>query len=178
MPANRTAIVAVLGSGREEHAERAAPLGRWLARHGVHLLTGGGPGVMTSVSRAFFETPGRDGLVLGIIPATDDPAVPPTGYPNVWVEVPIYTQLPARGVRGADLLSRNHINVLTADAIVALPGSAGTASEVHLARRYGRPVVAHLGNREQIPELPPDVPVHDAIEPVQAFVIDALGRSR
>lgn len=47
----RLPIVGVLGSGSEPHEEQAKPLGEWLAREGVHLLTGGG--VMEAVSRAF-----------------------------------------------------------------------------------------------------------------------------
>ena len=35
--------------------ELAEPLGRMLAAIGVHLLTGGGRGVMESVSRAFHD---------------------------------------------------------------------------------------------------------------------------
>ncbi|HUT02907.1 MAG TPA: DNA-binding protein, partial [bacterium] len=46
----RLPIVGVLGSGSEPHEEKAKPLGEWLAREGVHLLTGGGGGVMEAVS--------------------------------------------------------------------------------------------------------------------------------
>ena len=38
-------------------------------------------------------------------------------------------------------MSRNHINVLSADAIVALPGGAGTVSEAQLAVRYRKPIL-------------------------------------
>ena len=65
----RLPIVGVMGSGAEPHAERAAEVGRWLAAIGVHLLTGGGGGVMAAVARAFHETPERRGLVIGILPA-------------------------------------------------------------------------------------------------------------
>jgi predicted Rossmann-fold nucleotide-binding protein len=47
---------------------QAIPLGEWLASIGVHLLTGGGKGVMESVSKAFYESPARQGVVLGVIP--------------------------------------------------------------------------------------------------------------
>ena len=49
----RLPIVGVMGSGSHPHADLAEPLGRWLAAQGVHLLTGGGAGVMEAVSRAF-----------------------------------------------------------------------------------------------------------------------------
>jgi uncharacterized protein (TIGR00725 family) len=100
-------ILGVMGSGREEHAELAVPLGRWIAANGFHLLTGGGAGVMAAVSRGFQEVPDRQGMVLGILPAG-----PPPGYPNPWVEVVIQTHLPDRGSEGASPRSRNHLDVL------------------------------------------------------------------
>jgi len=175
---NRLPIVGVLGSGTEPHEDRAGPLGEWLAREGVHLLTGGGGGVMEAVSRAFHRVPDRKGLVIGIIPggATDSGYSPKPGYPNPWVEIPIRTHLPKSGAEETDPLSRNHINVLTADILLALPGSHGTASEVQLALRYGRPLIAYLERREEIPELPDAVRVTSDLEAVKAFVRDRLGR--
>ena len=115
----RIPIVGVMGSGVEPHAQRAGELGRWLAMTGVHLLTGGGGGVMAAVARAFHETPGRRGLVIGILPAEAfGSATPKPGYPNPWVEVPIFTHLPS----GDGPTSRNHLNVLSADVVILLPG--------------------------------------------------------
>jgi uncharacterized protein (TIGR00725 family) len=166
-----------MGSGDTEHADKAAPLGRWLARERVHLLTGAGGGVMAAVSRAFYATPGRTGLVVGVAPCGDRPDIPRTGYPNQWVELVIQTHLPLSGASGTEPLSRNHINVLTSDVIVALPGGAGTASEVALALRYGRPIAAFLDRRSDIPELPDEVPVFDALADVQDFVRRHLRRA-
>jgi uncharacterized protein (TIGR00725 family) len=171
-------VVGVMGSSQEPHAERATPLGRRLAELGVHLLTGGGPGAMEAVSRAFAETPGRRGLVLGILPGLPEsgggaPHAPP-GYPNRFVDLALRTHLPALGERGGDPDSRNHLNVLTSDAIVALPGGPGTASEVALAVAYGKPVVAYRGRRDEIAGLPPAVPVESDLERVLAFVREHL----
>lgn len=174
----RVPIVGVMGSGSILHAERAAGLGAWLANRGVHLLTGGGQGVMGAVSRAFFETDGRRGLVIGVLPAERDAGQAQPGYPNPWVELPIRTHLPLRGSRGAEPMSRNHINVLTSDVIVALPGGPGTSSEVRLALEYGRPIVAYLGHRAEIPDLPESVPVCAVLAEVQAFVENALSAGR
>ena len=69
MAVTRLPVVGVLGSGSVAHQERARALGRWLAGEGVHLLTGGGGGVMSAVSQAFSEVSDRRGLVIGIIPA-------------------------------------------------------------------------------------------------------------
>lgn len=167
----RLPVVAVIGSGTAAFADRAVPLGRWLATEGVHLLTGGGGGVMAAVSEAFAGVPGRRGLVVGVLPAQSAAAAePPPGYPNPWVEIAILTHLPFTGERGTDPLSRNHINVLSADVVVALPGGAGTRSEVLLARRYRRPLVAWIVDRSELPDLPDDVLVVVTFERVQAFV--------
>jgi uncharacterized protein (TIGR00725 family) len=169
--ATRTPIVGVLGSGIDPHAERCEPLGEWLARRGVHLLTGGGGGVMECVSGAFHAVSPRRGLVIGIIPGSvrDGRYEYAPEYPNRWVEVPIFTHLPLRGPRGTDPMSRNHINVLSADLLIALPGGAGTASEVRLAVKYGKPVVAFCASRGDIEGLPPEVPLAPDLIDVKEF---------
>jgi len=135
-------IVGVLGSGTETHEELAVPLGAALAGMGVHLLTGGGGGVMGAVSEAFAREPDRKGSVLAVLPG-DASGASPGGYPNPWVELPIRTHLPLSGDQGTDPMSRNHLNVLSADVLIALPGGAGTRSELELALRYAKPVVRH-----------------------------------
>src|SRR5262245_25652645 len=95
--ASRLPVVGVMGSGDTEHADKAEPLGRWLAAERVHLLTGAGQGVMAAVSRAFHSTPGRAGLVVGVAPCGDPPDSPRAGYPNQWVELVIRTHLPLSG---------------------------------------------------------------------------------
>jgi hypothetical protein len=131
---------------------------------------------MAAVSRAFAEAPRREGLVLGILPAEpgDPTCRSPEGYPNRWVEVPIRTHLPWSGPRGAEPLSRNHLNVLTAEVVVILPGGAGTASEASLAIRYRRPAVAWLDRREDLPGLPGEVPVVRDLEEVRFFLLRHL----
>lgn len=152
----RRLIVGVMGSGREEHRELAEPLGEWIAMAGFHLLTGGGGGVMTGVSRAFARVKHRKGLAIGVLPGTTDESgyYPFGGYPNDFVDIPIRTHLPLSGERGEALQSRNHINVLTADLLIALPGSAGTASEVRLAVKYKKPIILYLGDHGMIEGLP------------------------
>lgn len=183
----RIPVVGVMGSGSARHADLAEPLGRALARMGVHLLTGGGGGVMESVSRAFAAVPGREGLVVGILPAGDarpgrgdadpshidaDPGTPP-GYPNPWIELAVRTHLDARGDDGSGVRSRNHINILSSDVVVALPGSSGTASEVELAIRYGRPLIL-LGDTPRAVGLPASVRATESVEEALEFVRRAL----
>ena len=197
-----------MGSGTTPHALLAIPLGRALARMGVHLLTGGGGGVMEAVSRAFHEASGREGLVIGVLPAGDayrgrrdaslgchdaapgrpdasmgrgdadsghsdaDPGTP-SGYPHPWVELAIRTHLDARGDDGSVIRSRNHINILSSDVIVAFPGSAGTASEVELAIRYGRPLIL-LGDTARAERLSVSVPTAESVEEAVEFVRRAV----
>ena len=168
----RRPIVGVIGSGQNEHANLAPELGRWLAAKGVHLLTGGGLGVMSSVSRAFYETPHRKGLVIGVLPSRpDDPQRRPwPGYPNPWVELPITTHLPLSGAQGTQPMSRNHINVLTSEALIILPGGEGTLSEVTLALRYQRPIIAYLQKPSDFPGLPAEVPLTHTLAGLDEFL--------
>ena len=168
----RRPIVGVMGSSVEPHAERAREVGRWIAAAGYHLLTGGGAGVMGAVTEAFAGVEGRLGAALGIVPcaAGDRDAAPLPGYPNRWVEIPIYTHLDVGGDPGDAPSSRNHVNVLTSTVVIFLPGSVGTASEARLALRYGRPGVAYLRSRGEIPDLPDGIPVESDFERVAAFV--------
>jgi uncharacterized protein (TIGR00725 family) len=169
-------VVGVMGSGEERHDALAAPLGRWIARQGYHLLTGGGGGVMGAVSEAFASVPDRRGLVIGVLkgfPAPEGRVVSAT--PNPWVEVPIRTHLPLSGDQGTDALSRNHVNVLTADVVVVLPGGAGTRSEVELAVRYAKPVVAFLGSA-RLPADWPVIAVAATLDEVARLILPQLAR--
>jgi len=159
-----------MGSGSRPYLERASALGRWLAESGVHLLTGGGGGVMAAVSQSFYDTPDRLGLVIGILPCDESLEKPKDGYPNQWVEIPVLTHLPASGSSGTEPRSRNHINILTSDVIVALPGDAGTLSEVRLAVRYGRPIIAFVESDQEIPGLPSSVSTSGSLAEVRTFV--------
>ena len=135
---------------------------------------------MAAVSESFHDTPNRRGLVIGILPCDESSTnpkegYPKEGYPNQWVEIPVQTHLPLSGDRGTEPLSRNHINVLTSDLVVALPGDTGTLSEVRLAIKYERPVIAFLESDQEIPGLPDGVPVSSSLEGVQTFVLTQLG---
>ena len=174
----RLPIVGVMGSGSRPHRDRASRLGSWLAGEGVHLLTGGGGGVMAAVSQAFFETPGRRGQVIGILPCVEGSDRPKAGYPNAWVEIPIFTHLPLSGAQGSEPMSRNHINILSSNVVVALPGGAGTSAEVRLALSYRRPIICYLESRDEIPELSPEASVTRRFADVQKLVRAQLQAAR
>ena len=171
---SRLPIVGVMGSGREPSADRAQQLGIWLAEIGVNLLTGGGSGVMNEVSKAFASCAIREGRVIGVVPGSVESNFShevPDGYPNRWVELAIFTHLPYSGSQGTSDQSRNHINILSSDVIVFLPGSAGTSSEASLALRYGKPCIAWLDNRDQIAGLPAEIRVEGQFETIKSYVL-------
>ena len=180
-PPPRLAVVGVMGSGREPHTERARRVGEWIARAGCHLLTGGGAGVMAAVTEAFVSVADRRGvaIAIGILPARADgrAGAAPPGYPNPWVEIAVRTHLHEVGAHGAGPSSRNHLNVLSSDVVIVLPGSSGTASEARLAVRYGRPCIAWLADRNDVPGLPDTVPVESRFPAIEAFVRTACRRA-
>lgn len=169
-------IIGVFGSGQEEHEEWVIPLARWIAEAGFDLLTGAGSGVMRVAADAFVQVEGRRGISIGIVPGkVEDDGLyrPRSGYPNPGVEVAIYTHLPLSGEQGTDPLSRNHINVLTPHALVALPGGKGTAAEAELALRYGKPIILY-GPPESFRRFHPDLERTDSLERVTEFIREAV----
>jgi uncharacterized protein (TIGR00725 family) len=170
--------VTVIGSGTDEHDTLARDIGELLARLGVNLLTGGGRGVMTSVSRAFVQAPRDRGICIGIIPcfSESERERPKDGYPNEYVELAIYTHLPHSGPRGKDDLSRNHINVLSSVAVIALPGELGTASEVSLAVDYDKPVIVYSPERSLVEHFEKSVARATTLRDVEEFLARHLAR--
>jgi predicted Rossmann-fold nucleotide-binding protein len=130
----RRRVVAVIGSGTAGDVDVCRQVGRLIADLSCDLLTGAGGGTMAEVGGAFCERRdalGSAALAIGIVPGGPDAEgcySTGSGYPNRWVELAIYTHLPRSGDEGRDVLSRNHINVLSADAIVALPRGPETQS--------------------------------------------------
>ncbi len=171
IPAKQT--VGVMGSAVDEHEELAREVGELLASLRVNLLTGGGRGVMTSVSRAYTAAVRERGICIGIIPclSRSERGTPKHGYPNEFVELPIHTHLPFSGELGRDDLSRNHINVLSCDAIIALPGGKGTATEVSLAVEYGKPIIAYAQDVCLVRSLPAEVTRASDLREVREFLL-------
>ena len=147
MTLRKLPIVGVFGQGSAipaERAELARAAGAMIARLGAHLLTGGGYGVMVAAAEGFTAVQPRAGLSIGIIPRhptggfdTFNSDAEGRNYPNSFVELAIRTPLPSRADDWRNVPARNHINVLTADAIIALPGQAGTRNELDMAATYG-----------------------------------------
>ncbi len=166
-------IIGVMGSGSEPHLKFSQPLGKWIAESGFHLLTGGGSGVMEGVSKAFVQVQNRTGLSIGIIPGEikKDQHLKPSGYPNPWIEIPIFTHLPFSGDKGTNPMSRNHINILSADFIVALPGAAGTISEIELALKYKKHIVGFFKEFPLLDKRKLVIPSFDNLSDISDFIL-------
>jgi predicted Rossmann-fold nucleotide-binding protein len=139
-------IVGVFGHGAsltEERVGLARSVGAMIAQLDAHLLTGGGYGVMEAAAEGFVAVTERVGLSIGIIPCkTDGPLDSPNRswdgrpYPNPSIELAIFTPLPPRAANWQTTPARNHINIFTPHAIIALPGGAGTRNELDMAAFY------------------------------------------
>ncbi|MBP2295397.1 DNA-binding protein [Azospirillum rugosum] len=174
------AIIGVMGSGKDEWDAFATPLGIWIAENGHDLLTGGGNGVMLAAARAFFGTPGRRGRSIGVLPSEPDPVrgfVPLPGYPNPFIDLTILTPFQRKGPDDPpDALSRNHVNILTAQVIVALPGRHGTLDEVRLALAFGKPIIG-FGPDLEFRGVPAELRTTGDFAAVAAFITDRLSHS-
>jgi uncharacterized protein (TIGR00725 family) len=119
-------VIGVMGGAVADEAvlENARETGRLIAEEGWVLLTGGrDAGVMAAASQGASDA---GGLVIGVLPGDSTEGT----APHVDVAIPT-------GMGDA----RNAINVLASQVVIALPGGAGTVSEIALALKSGRPVV-------------------------------------
>jgi uncharacterized protein (TIGR00725 family) len=118
--------VAVVGSGTAtgELYEKAREVGRLVAERGGTIICGGRSGVMEAVARGAAEA---GGTAIGILPDEDRRRA------NEYL-----THSIATGTGHA----RNLAVVCSGDVVIAIGGEYGTLSEIGLARKVGRPVVA------------------------------------
>ena len=123
---SRPPIIGVMGGSEvpPEVAALARELGGALAAEGWTVLSGGrDAGVMAAVSEG---AAAAGGLVVGILPDRDLIRASP------FLTVPIRTALGE---------GRNVLNILSSDVVVALPGAAGTLSEIGHALKTEKPVI-------------------------------------
>ena len=124
--ANKRPVIAVCGagSGAPELMSLAEEVGRALASAGAVLVCGGLGGVMEAAARGARSA---GGLTLGILPGPDPEDA------NPWIQLAVATDMGH---------ARNAIIVRTADALIAVGGEYGTLSEIALALKMRKPVVA------------------------------------
>jgi uncharacterized protein (TIGR00725 family) len=120
-------VIGVMGGAvaSDSVTANAYEVGRLVAEQGWVLLNGGrNAGVMAASAMGASEA---GGLVVGVLPGES----PASASPFVDIAIPT-------GMGDA----RNIINVLASDVVIALPGGAGTISEVALALKSGKTVIA------------------------------------
>jgi uncharacterized protein (TIGR00725 family) len=118
--------VAVIGGQQagEEEERTAYEVGKGLAEAGAYLVCGGLGGIMQAACRGAREA---GGLTIGILPG------PFRGDANPYVDVVIATDMGQ---------ARNAIIVRTADSVIAIGGEYGTLTEMAMALKMGKRVVA------------------------------------
>ena len=119
-------VVAVVGAGVATAGQEALAeeVGRRLAAAGATVVCGGLGGVMAAACRGARSA---GGTTVGILPGHDRAAA------NRWVDVAIPTGL-------GEL--RNGLVVRAADVLIAVGGEYGTLSEIALALKTGKRVIA------------------------------------
>ena len=118
--------VSVVGSGTAttELYEQAREVGRLVAERGATIVCGGRSGVMEAAARGATEA---RGVAIGILP--DEARERANEYLSYSV---------ATGTGHA----RNLAVVCSGDVVISVGGEYGTLSEIGLALKVGRPVVA------------------------------------
>jgi hypothetical protein len=122
----RKKVVSVIG-GRTcsvEVEQIAQNLGKKLAKVADILVCGGLSGTMETTCQGFKA---GGGLIIGIIPSYDK------NEANPYLDIVIPTGLG---------LARNVLVVKSADVVIALPGEAGTLSEIAYALQFGIPIIS------------------------------------
>ncbi|GJL84817.1 MAG: hypothetical protein DHS20C02_05920 [Micavibrio sp.] len=176
---DRKPIIGVMGSHENPWKDISEPIGRMIAKHDYHLLTGAGGGVMESVARAFTEVKDREGTSIGIVPTVDynGALLAREEYPNHFIELPILTPLDTKAQGDSMPYSRNHVNIMTSHAIIFLPGSHGTKNEVSLAISFNKPMIL-FGPEEAFDKFP-DAPIRaDDINEVKEFLEHTVAKIR
>lgn len=123
---DRPIQIAVIGAAKGEGkvTTDAEQVGRLIAEGGATVVCGGGGGVMEAASRG---ARGAGGVVIGVLPGSD----PSDANEHVSIGI-------ATGTGHA----RNLAVVSSGDAVIAVGGEWGTLSEIALARKLGRTVIA------------------------------------
>ncbi len=134
MNARKKKRISIIGAGAcgPDTAELARTMGRLTAEAGYAIVCGGLGGVMREACAGAKEA---GGLTIGVVPDTDRESA------NEFVDIPIATGLG---------IMRNALVVANGDIVLAISGEAGTLSEIAMALKTGKTVVA-LGKWSGLP---------------------------
>ncbi len=132
----RIRLVAVVGSGSKlspDQEAAAEELGAELIRAGFGVACGGLGGVMAAVARGAHNARGDTATppVVGLLPSYD----PKDGNPHLDIVIPT-------GMGHA----RNVLVAAAGEVVICVGGAMGAMSEMAIARKIGRPVLALAGS--------------------------------
>ena len=144
--------VSIIGAGEcsPEVAAQAYKVGNYLGHNRFVLVCGGLGGVMEHACKGAYEA---GGISIGILPGKE------VGAANKYVTFPIATGLGEM---------RNYQVVVNGLFTVAISGGYGTLSEIAMARKLGKQVIA-LGEWDSLPGVEPAADVSSALELVEKF---------
>jgi hypothetical protein len=119
-------VIGVAGGGECDKTVGAIAreVGRLIAQRGAVLVCGGLGGVMEEAARGACE---EEGLTIGLLPGSS------RDQANKYIKLPVVTDMGH---------ARNVILAHTAQALIAIAGEYGTLSEISIALKLGKPVVA------------------------------------
>jgi uncharacterized protein (TIGR00725 family) len=110
--------IGVIGSSAaipSDVKEVAFQVGKFIAKAGAVLITGGRGGVMAAACEG---AKSEKGITIGILPEAT------LEYMNPFVDIPITTGIG---------FARNFINISSSDALISIRGAGGTLSEIGYA---------------------------------------------
>ena len=172
----RKPIIGVIGSHEDEWEQYAVPLGTYIAKNNYHLLTGAGGGVMTAVAKAFTAVLEKNSMCIGLYPVKDyNQKINHVDFPNPYIEIPIVTLLSERAQSDTVPESRNAVNILSSDVIVALPGLHGTMNEVSLSLMAQKPMIL-FGKVSDFQDFPEQAQCVETMDELEQFIQQQLAQ--
>jgi uncharacterized protein (TIGR00725 family) len=157
----RGPLIGVIGAGScsASLAEVATEVGREIARRDAVLVCGGLGGVMEAAARGAKEC---GGLTVGILPG------PSVRDANPYIDFPVATNMGS---------ARNAIITQTAEVFIAVGGAFGTLSEMALASKLGKVVIA-LSPEFQVPGVRLAGAAREAVDAAFEALADSGGAAR
>jgi len=160
-PAQKTKIASVIGGRRcsKEVEQLAHNLGKKMAKVVDVLVCGGLGGTMEAVAKGFKTAKGK--LTIGILPSYLKSDA------NKYIDIAVPTGLG---------LARNVLVVTTGDVVIALPGAAGTLSEMAYCLQFGIPVISL--NSWDIPGVINAGSADEAADKARTLLVSAPGSTK